>query len=254
MKVLVAGATGAIGRRLVRRLAAGGHEVVGMTRSAEKSEAIAALGATPAVADALDAGVRRFLAQSYAGWPYARSGGMVKDEEAPLDDEPPKSVSQTLAAIRHLERAVTGADWTEGIVLRYGGFYGPGTSMDSGGEQREAVRRRQFPVVGGGAGMISLIHVDDGAAATVAALERAAPGVYNIAEGPVAFAEFLPEVARQLGAKRPWRVPRWVGRLAAGEAATVMMTELRGASSAKAKRELGWAPAHSWRDSLVASA
>jgi nucleoside-diphosphate-sugar epimerase len=312
MKVLVAGATGAIGRRLVPRLVAAGHEVVGMTRSGAKQEAIVAMGAEPAVADALDpdqvaravaeaepeavvheltalsgsldlrnidrtfattnrlrtegtdhllsaaraAGVRRFLAQSYAGWPYERSGAPVKDEEAALDADPPPSVRQTLGAIRHLERAVTEACWTEGIVLRYGGFYGPGTSLDRDGEQLEAIRKRRFPVVGGGAGVTSFVHVEDAAEATVAALERAAPGIYNIVDDePAAVSEWLPEVARQLGAKPPRRVPRWLGRLLAGEAAAIMMTEVRGASNAKAKRQLGWRPEHpSWRDSLAAPA
>lgn len=163
---------------------------------------------------------------------------------------------QTLDAIRHLERAVTEAEWTEGIVLRYGGFYGPETSMDRGGEQLEAIRKRRFPVVGGGAGVTSFVHVEDAAEATVAALERGAPGVYNVVDDePAAVSEWLPEVARQLGAKPPRRVPRWLGRLFAGEAAAVMMTEVRGASNAKAKRELGWRPAHpSWRGSLVAAA
>lgn len=309
MKVLVAGATGAIGRQLVPRLVANGHEVVGMTRSEAKVEEVRALGARPVVADALDpeqvaaavassepeaivhqltalsgdldlrnldrtfattnrlriegtdhllsaaraAGVRRFLAQSFAGWPYARTGGPVKDEEAPLDDDPPASVRETIAAIRHLERAVSEADWTEGIVLRYGGFYGPGTSAAPGGEQFEAIRRRRFPVIGGGAAVTSFIHVEDAADATVAALERGRRGFYNVADDePAPVREWLPEIARQIGAKPPRRIPRWLGRLLAGEAAVVMMTELRGASNEKAKRELGWAPKHpSWRQGAV---
>jgi nucleoside-diphosphate-sugar epimerase len=309
MKVLVAGATGAIGRQLVPKLVANGHEVVGMTRSEAKADMVRALGARPAVADALDpeqvaaavaasepeaiihqltalsggldlrnldrtfaatsrlrtegtdhllsaaraAGVRRFLAQSFAGWPYARSGGPVKDEEAPLDDDPPASARQMLAAIRHLERAVTEADWTEGVVLRYGGFYGPGTSLAPGGEQFEAIGKRRFPVVGGGGGVTSLIHIEDAADATVAALERARPGIYNITDDePAPFGVWVPEVARQIGAKPPLRIPRWVGRLLAGEAAVVMMTEVRGASNEKAKRELGWAPRHpSWRQGVA---
>jgi nucleoside-diphosphate-sugar epimerase len=309
MKVLVAGATGAIGRQLVPRLVANGHEVVGMTRSEAKADEVRALGAKPAVADALDpdqvaaavaasepeaivhqltalsgdldlrnldrtfattnrlrtegtdhllsaaraAGVRRFVAQSFAGWPYARSGGPVKDEEAPLDEDPPASARETIAAIRHLERAVSEADWTEGIVLRYGGFYGPGTSAAPGGEQFEAIRKRRFPIVGGGAGVTSFIHIEDAADATVAALERGRSGFYNIADDePAPIHEWLPEVARRIGAKPPRRIPRWLGRLLAGEAAVVMMTELRGASNEKAKRELGWVPKHpSWSQGIA---
>jgi 2-alkyl-3-oxoalkanoate reductase len=313
MKVLVAGATGAIGKQLVPKLVASGHEVVGMTRSEAKAGAVRALGAKPAIADALDpeavaaavaasepeaivheltglsgnlgnlrnldrsfaatnrlrtegtdhllsaaraAGVRRFLAQSYAGWPYARSGGPIKDEEAPLDDDPPASARRTIAAIRHLEQAVTEADGIEGIVLRYGGFYGPGTSIAPGGEQLEAIRKRQFPVVGGGAGITSFVHIEDAAEATVAALERARPGIYNIVDDePAEVREWLPEVASRIGAKPPWQVPRWVGRLLAGEAATTMMTEVRGASNEKAKRELGWVPGHpSWREGIPEAA
>lgn len=309
MKVLVAGATGAIGRQLVPKLVANGHEVIGMTRSEAKADEVRALGARPAVADALDpdqvaaavaasepeaiihqltalsgdldlrnldrtfvetnrlrtegtdhllsaaraAGVRRFLAQSFAGWPYARSGGPVKDEEAPLDDDPPASVRETIAAIRHLERAVSEADRMEGIVLRYGGFYGPGTSAAPGGEQFEAIRKRRFPVIGGGAAVTSFIHIEDAADATVAALERGRPGFYNVADDePAPIHEWLPEVARLIGAKPPRRIPRWLGRLLAGEAAVVMMTELRGASNEKAKRELGWVPRRSsWRQGVA---
>lgn len=313
MKVLVAGATGAIGRQVVPRLVAGGHEVIGMTRSEAKTDAVRALGARVAIADALDpeqvaaavaasepeaivheltglseslgnlrnldrafaatnrlrtegtdhllsaaraAGVRRFLAQSYAGWPYARSGGPVKDEEAPLDDDPPASARQTIAAIRYVEHAVSEADWTEGVVLRYGGFYGPGTSIAPGGEQLEAIRKRRFPVVGGGGGITSFLHIEDAAEATVAALERGRPGIYNIVDDePAAVREWLPEVAHRIGAKPPRHVPRWLGRLLAGEAATVMMTEVRGASNEKAKRELGWVPGHpSWRQGIPEAA
>ncbi|HYG96528.1 MAG TPA: NAD(P)-dependent oxidoreductase [Solirubrobacterales bacterium] len=309
MKVLVAGATGAIGKQLVPKLVANGHAVVGMTRSEAKADEVRRLGAEPAIADALDpeqvaaavaasepeaivheltalsgdldlrnldrtfaltnrlrtegtdhllsaaraAGVERFLAQSFAGWPYARSGGPVKDEQAPLDNDPPASAREMLAAIRHLERAVTEATWTEGIVLRYGGFYGPGTSLAPGSEQFEAIRKRRYPVVGGGEGVTSFVHVEDAAEATVLALERARPGIYNIVDDdPAPVREWLPEVARQVGAKPPLRVPRWLGRLLAGEAATVMMTEVRGASNEKAKRELGWAPGRSsWRQGLA---
>jgi nucleoside-diphosphate-sugar epimerase len=310
MKVLVAGAAGAMGKQLLPRLAAAGHEVVGMTRSAGKADLVRELGAEPAVADALDAeavaqavagaepeaivheltalsgsldlrhfdrafeptnrlrieatdhllsagravGVRRFVAQSFAGWPYARSGGPVKSESDPLDPEPVASMRRALEAIRHLEDAVTGADWTAGIVLRYGGFYGPGTSLAPGGESSEMIRSRKFPVVGDGAGVWSFIHIADAADATVAALERGRPGIYNVVDDePAAVREWLPALAVAFGAKSPRRVPRWAGRLLAGEAATVMMTEIRGASNEKAKRELGWRPRHpSWREGIAA--
>jgi nucleoside-diphosphate-sugar epimerase len=191
-------------------------------------------------------GVRRFLAQSYAGWPYAREGAAVKDEAAPLDPNPPEVMREGLAAIRHLETAVVGAEWTEGIVLRYGGFYGPGTSLDGpGSEHIEAIRKRQFPLIGDGAGVWSFIHIEDAAEATVAALERGCRGLYNIVDDePGRVSDWLPTLAQAIGAKPPWRVPRWLGRLLGGEAVTMMMTEIRGASNAKAKRELGWTPRH----------
>jgi nucleoside-diphosphate-sugar epimerase len=309
MKVLVAGATGALGRQLVPKLAARGHEVFGMTRSESKRELIRGLGATPVVADALDPeavakavaesdpevivhqltalsssidmrhfdrdleltnrlrtegtdhllaagraiGVKRFVAQSFAGWPFARSGGPVKSEDDPLDPAPPPGMRRALEAIRHLEAAVTGAEWTTGIVLRYGGFYGPGTSIAPEGEHFELIRKRRFPVVGDGGGVWSFIHIEDAADATVAAVEHGSRGIYNVVDDePAPVAEWLPAIARSVGAKPPRRVPRWLGRLLAGEVATVMMTEVRGASNAKAKRELGWRPAHpSWRGVLA---
>lgn len=312
MKVLVAGATGAIGKQLVPRLRADGHEVTAITRSDARRAEVEALGATPVLADALDpeqvasavaaaepeaivheltalsgsldlrhfdrdfeltnrlrteatdhllsagraAGVRRFVAQSYAGWPYARVGGPVKSEEDPLDPEPAAPMRRALEAIRHLEAAVTGAEWTEGIVLRYGGLYGPGTSMAPGGEHLELIRKRGFPVVGSGAGVWSFVHVADAADATAAALTHGGRGVYNVVDDePAPVAEWLPTLAAELGAKPPRRVPRWLGRLLAGEAAVVMMTEVRGASNEKAKRELGWLPAHpSWRQGVVGAA
>jgi nucleoside-diphosphate-sugar epimerase len=312
MRILVAGATGALGKQLVPRLVARGHDVTGLTRSSVKQDAVRQLGARPVVADALDPeavagavaaaepevivhqltalsgqtdlrhfdrwfaltnrlrtegtdhllaagraiGLRRFVAQSYAGWPFAREGGAVKVEDDPLDPSPAGNMKETLAAIRHLEAAVTGADWTEGVVLRYGSFYGPGTSFASDGESLEQIRRRRFPVVGDGGGIWSFVHVADAADATVAAVEHGRRGVYNVVDDePAPVGEWLPAVAGALGAKRPRHVPRWVGRLAAGEAAAVMMTEMRGASNAKAKRELGWEPAHaSWREGMVAEA
>jgi nucleoside-diphosphate-sugar epimerase len=312
MKVLVAGATGALGKQLVPRLVAAGHEVVGMSRSAYKQDAIRAMGASPAIADALDpeqvartvaeaqpdvivhqltalsgsldlrhfdrdfaltnrlrtegtdhllaagraVGMRRFVAQSFTGWPFARSGGPIKTEEDPLDPTPPEAMSRTLDAIRYLEDAVTNASWTEGIVLRYGGFYGPGTSLGPDGELVELIRKRRFPVVGNGAGVWSFIHIEDAAEATVAGIERGRTGVYNIVDDePAATSEWLPAVAAALGAKPPRHVPRLLGRLVGGEAAAVMMTEMRGASNAKAKRELGWQPHHpSWREGFAEAA
>ena len=200
------------------------------------------------------AGTVRFIAQSYTSWPYARTGGPVKSEEDPLDPTPAREMRESIAAIRHLETAVTGADWTEGIVLRYGAFYGPGTSLSAGGEQLEMVRKRKYPVVGNGAGMWSFVHIADAADATVAAVERGRRGIYNVVDDdPAPVAEWLPALANAIGAPKPWRVPRFVGRVVAGETAVVMMTEMRGASNAKAKRELDWTPGHpSWREGFAA--
>jgi nucleoside-diphosphate-sugar epimerase len=183
-------------------------------------------------------------------------GGPVKTEEDPLDDSPPASISETLAAIKHVERVVIEADGIDGVVLRYGGFYGPGTSLASGGEQFEAIRERKFPVVGDGAGVWSFIEIRDAADATVAAIERGEPGIYNIVDDdPAPVSEWLPAAAKAVGAKPPRRFPRWLARILAGEAMTSMMTETRGASNEKAKRELGWTPAHpSWRQGFAAAA
>jgi nucleoside-diphosphate-sugar epimerase len=200
-------------------------------------------------------GVRRFVAQGIGSYgAYARTGGPVKSEEAPLDPTPAREMRETLAAVGHLEQAVLGAGWTEGIVLRYGVFYGPGTSMAPGEEQFELVRKRKFPLVGDSGGIWSFIHVADAAEATMAAIERGSRGVYNVVDDdPAPVAEWLPALAQELGAKRPMRVPRFIGRLFAGEAGVVMMTDVRGASNAKAKRELAWTPAHSsWRQGFAA--
>jgi nucleoside-diphosphate-sugar epimerase len=309
MKVFVAGATGAIGRELVPRLVDAGHVVHGMTHRPENRALLEELGATPVVADALDAaqvaravaeaepdaivheltaigdvdtrhmeksfaltnrlrtegtdhllsagqavGVERFVAQSHI-MAYARTGGAVKTEEDPDDRAPTAGIRPNLEALEHLEEAVLDASWTEGVVLRYGWFYGPGTSMARGSEQAEMIRRRKFPVVADGGAVWSWIHVADAAAATVAAVERGARGTYNVVDDdPATVAEWLPALAGELGAKPPRRVPRFVGRLFAGETGVVMMTELRGASNAKAKRELDWRPAHpSWREGLAAA-
>jgi nucleoside-diphosphate-sugar epimerase len=200
-------------------------------------------------------GARRFVAQSYAGWPAERSGGPVKDENAPFDLDPPEALRGMMAAIRHLEGAVTGATWLEGVVLRYGGFYGPGTTLsaDPAASHTAAIRKRQFPVVGDGGGIWSFIHVADAAAATAVAVEHGERGVYNVVDDePAPARSWMPELARVLGAKPPRRVPRWLGRILAGEAATIMMTEVRGASNEKAKRELGWKPRYaSWRQGFA---
>jgi 2-alkyl-3-oxoalkanoate reductase len=196
-------------------------------------------------------GARRFIAQSFAGWPFERTGGPVKTEEDPLQASPPKSFSRSLGAIRYVEETVTRADAIEGVVLRYGAFYGPGTSLavNPDGEQIEMVRKRRLPVIGSGAGIWSLVHIQDAASATAAAVERGEPGVYNVVDDePVPVSVLFPELAEAIGAKPPRHLPRWVGRLIAGEGATIMMTEARGASNAKAKRELGWELRYpSWR-------
>jgi nucleoside-diphosphate-sugar epimerase len=196
-------------------------------------------------------GARRFIAQSFAGWPFERTGGPVKTEEDPLASNPPKSVSETLGAIKYLERVVTEAEGIEGVALRYGGFYGPSTSiaLNPDGEQVAMLRKRRLPVIGNGAGIWSFVHIADAAAATVAALDHGEPGVYNVVDDePATAAAILPDLAKAIGADPPRRIPRWLGRLIAGEGNTIMMTEVRGASNEKAKRELRWEPRYpSWR-------
>ncbi|MEV6372402.1 NAD-dependent epimerase/dehydratase family protein [Micromonospora musae] len=308
MRVLVAGATGAMGRQLVPRLVDAGHEVFAMVRGESGSAGAARSGAVPVVADALDrnqveaavrqaapevivhqltaighvdtrhfersfaatdrlriegtdnllaaarmAGVRRVVAQSNGAFTYDRTGGPVKTEQDPLDRAPIGQMASMIAAVEHLEKAVLGAAWTEGVVLRYGAFYGPGTSMAPGSPQVEMIRKRKFPVVGDGGGVWSFVHIADAAEATVAAVANGDRGVYNIVDDdPAPVAEWLPELAAMLGARKPMRVPRLIGRLAAGQAGVVLMTELRGASNAKAKRELGWHPTHpTWRQGLL---
>jgi nucleoside-diphosphate-sugar epimerase len=310
MKIFVAGATGALGRPLIKQLVERGHEVTGMTRSESKRELVSELGARPVVADALDpdgvaravaeaepdvivhqltaigqfnprhlerdfaptnrlrtegtdhllaagraVGLKRFVAQSFAPWPYARTGGMVKSEDDPLDTTPPAQVRTTGEAIKYLEKAVTGAEWTEGIALRYGGFYGPGTSigLDPPGEQIEMIKQRKFPLAGKGTGVWSFIHIEDAASATVEAVEHGTRGVYNVVDDePAPISEWLPMLAKTLGAKPPRHVPLWLARLAGGKVTEVMMSDLRGSSNAKAKRELGWKPRYpSWRDGFV---
>jgi nucleoside-diphosphate-sugar epimerase len=202
------------------------------------------------LAAARSAGVRKFVAQSFAGWPYARVGGPVKTEEDPLDPSPPERLRDTLDAIRHLESAVLSAGDIDGVVLRYGGFYGPQSSISPEGEIVAMVRKRRFPIVGDGAGVWSFVHLDDVATATAAAIERGAPGIYNIVDDePARVADWLPVLAAAAGAKPPRHVPVWLGRLAVGPQGVAMMTEIRGASNAKTKRELGWQLIHpSWRE------
>jgi 2-alkyl-3-oxoalkanoate reductase len=303
MRVFVAGASGAIGSRLVPKLVQRGHEVVGSSRSPEKSDQLAALGAEPVVLDLLDpaavgkavsaarpeaiihqatalsglsdvknpdrsfaqtnrlrtegtdallaaareAGVGRFVAQSFAGWPYAREGGQVKTEDDPLDPTPVPTMRETLDGIRHLERAAVDAG---GVALRYGGFYG-----SPGDAQIELVRKRRFPIVGDGGGVWSFVHLDDAATATALALEQGATGIYNIVDDePAPVSEWLPALAKAIDAKPPRRVPRWLARILAGEAGVALMTEIRGASNVKAKRELGWALLYpSWRQGFPAA-
>jgi nucleoside-diphosphate-sugar epimerase len=196
------------------------------------------------LAAAREAGTRRFIAQGYTGWPNIREGGPVKTEEDPLDPHPPAAMAETLRAIRHVEQTVSG--FPGGVVLRYGGFYGPGASESMLGP----VRKRQLPVIGGGTGVWSFCHIEDAATATAAAVTRGAPGIYNIVDDdPAPVADWLPFLASCLGAKPPLRVPARLGRLLAGEAVVSMMTEIRGSSNKKAKRELGWSPRYaSWRD------
>ena len=305
MRIFLAGATGAIGQRLVPLLVDAGHEVVGSTRTPAKVDGLRLAGATPVVLDgsdgdavrrtvheaepevvihqmtalsgnldlrhfadsfaetnrlrtetadimikaAVDAGARRFIAQSFAGWPNEQSGGPVKTEEAPLNTNPPKQVRETLGAILHLESVTTGTPGIEGLALRYGGFYGPGNALGKGGMMLDAVVKRQMPIVGGGSGIWSFLHIEDAAQATALAVERGVPGIYNIVDDePAPVSEWLPYLADVLGARPPRRVPAWLARLIVGEAAVSMMTKIRGSSNAKAKRELGWKLHYpSWR-------
>jgi nucleoside-diphosphate-sugar epimerase len=204
-------------------------------------------GTNALIAAAHECDVSRFVAQSFAGWPYARVGGPVKTEEDPLDPEPAAEMRESLAAIEHLEAAVVAEG---GIALRYGGFYG---SPDD--SQLELVRKRRFPLVGDGGAVWSFIHLDDAASATLLALEQGKPGIYNIVDDdPAPVREWLPALAAVLGAKPPRKVPRWLARLVAGESGVVLMTEARGASNAKAKSELGWTLRYpSWRQGFPAA-
>jgi 2-alkyl-3-oxoalkanoate reductase len=199
------------------------------------------------LAAALVAGARKFVAQSYAGWPYARTGGPVKTEEDPLDPDPPAVFRTSLAAIRHIESTVPHSPGIQGIVLRYGSFYGPGTS---GEWMLDQISHHRLPVIGTGAAVWSFIHIDDVATATLAAVEGGHSGVYNIADDePAPVSEWLPALARMVGAKPPIHIPAWIGRLLVGEAGVIMMTEARGSANQKAKHALDWTPRwKTWRD------
>jgi len=198
---------------------------------------------------ARDVGVRRFIAQSYCGWTFARGGDPIKSENEALDPEPPQEMRRTLDAIQYLERTVIGSAAPEGIVLRYGSFYGAGTGMLEPA-MIDLVRRRRMPLLGDGGGWWSFLHVEDAASAAVAAIDRGKAGqIYNIVDDePAQVKEWLPALASMLGARPPLHIPAWIGRLIAGEHMVSMMTQVRAASNAKAKRELGWRPAHrTWR-------
>jgi 2-alkyl-3-oxoalkanoate reductase len=297
MRVFVAGASGALGSRLVPQLIDAGHEVIGTHNSPASAQSLEALGAEPVRLDLLDAravrtavldsrpdaivhqatalanvrfgrsldktfaptnrlrtegtdallaaaraaGVRRFIAQSFAPYLYARQGGPVKTESDPVDAAPPPNTGRTFAAINYLEKATTEYG---GIALRYGGFYG---AANDG--LIKPVRKRLYPIVGDGGGIFSWLHLDDGAAATVLALEHRGPAIYNIVDDePAPTRDWLPVLASALGAKPPRHAPTWLARLLAGPAAAVLATQARGSSNAKAKRELGWTPRYpTWR-------
>jgi 2-alkyl-3-oxoalkanoate reductase len=309
VRVFVAGASGAIGRPLVRRLVAAGHEVTGITRSEARAEEVRAAGARAAVVDVFDtdalraavtgaraevlvhqltalpermdfrkqdlytatnrlrtegtrnlleaaraAGARRFVSQSIA-FAYRNDGPPVKTEDDPILEEASGPFASVVRALHEMESAVLGADGLDGLVLRYGFFYGPGTHYGSDGTLVADVRRRRMPIVGKGTGVFSFIHVDDAADATVAAIERGAPGIYNVTDDePAPMSEWVPVLAEAAGAKRPLRVPVWLAKLVAGKQVGDFALELRGASNEKAKRELGWQPAHpSWRTGFAES-
>lgn len=310
MKVFVAGATGVIGRPLLDRLLAAGHEVTAMTRSEERATGLRERGAGAVVCDAFDApavtraivaagpevvvhqltdlptvikpraygkalagtnrlreetgatfaraareaGARRLVAQSIS-FLLAPEGPRVRDEEARPWDDGPEPFGGAVRAALALEQAVTGEPGLEGIVLRYGFFYGPGTSYGPGGGITHEVARRRFPVIGDGGGVFSFVHVDDAADATVLALDRGAPGVFNVTDDePAAMRDWLPVFAQATGAAKPRRVPLWIARVLAGPYFPQAAVSMRGAANEKARRELGWEPAHSsWRTGFAAS-
>jgi nucleoside-diphosphate-sugar epimerase len=198
-------------------------------------------------------GTRRLIAQSYCGWPYAMKGGPVKTEEDPLDPKPPENFTKTLAAIRYLEEKANSTKFLDVLALRYGWFYGPGTAIGKGGTVLKMVKQRRLPVMGGGGGVWSFIHLLDAARATVAAMSRGAPGVYNVVDDePAKVATWLPVLAKAVEANPPYKIPYWLGEIIIGKAGMPIMTQVRGGSNAKAKRELNWTPVYpSWRIGFV---
>lgn len=312
MKIFVAGAGGAIGKRLVPLLASRGHQVTAATRTAAKGDVLRGMGAEPVILDGLyrdavmravsrahpdvivhemtalasmrnlkhfdaefaltnrlrtegteylvaaaqAAGTRRLVVQSYTGWPNAREGSRIKSEGDALDCDPPKAMTQSLAAIRKLEDLALQARGISGTALRYGSLYGPGTSISPRGEIVRLIRKRQFPIVGDGAGVWSFLHIDDAAEATRIAIETNLPGIYNIVDDePAEVSVWLPELARAVGANSPRRIPAWLARWMLGESGVSMMTRIRGSSNAKAKRVLGWHPHYAtWREGFHALA
>ena len=306
MRILLAGASGAIGRTLIPLLVEQQHEVFGLFRNPAHRDLVQSLGATPVIADVFDGqainarfdeirpqavihqltaipqridlrhmqrdfemtnrlrtegtrnlasaavrvGVERFLAQSFAGWPYARRGITLKTEEDDLDPTPPPQMKATLDAIEMLEHTVLREKGFTGIVLRYGPFYGPYSSIAKDGTTTEDVRRRKIPIVGQGTGVFSFIHLHDAATATVAALTQAQHGIYNIVDDdPAPVMEWLPWLAQCVGAPPPRHVPNWLAKLLIGEHAVAMMNDIRGVSNTKARGELNWAPRwSSWKE------
>jgi nucleoside-diphosphate-sugar epimerase len=309
MRVMVAGATGALGKALVPQLVAAGHEVAGTTRSEAHKDAVAAAGAKPIVMDGLDyksvlsamqealpdvvihqltslkgagdlkrfdkefaatnrlrtegtdhllaamrqVGAPRMVAQSYTGWPNERRGTWVKSELDPLDDHPTKQSRQTHAAIRYVEDTVLSAEGIAGVVLRYGTFYGPGTGLARGGDLVDLIQKRKLPVVGGGAGVWSFVHIEDAAAATVLATARGATGVYNVVDDePAAVSVWLPHLAAAVGAKPPRHIPTWLAKPMIGEHGISVMTQSRGSSNDKAKSDLDWTLRYpTWREGFT---
>lgn len=305
MRILLAGASGAIGQTLIPLLVQHQHEVFGAFRNPSHSERVQALGATPVVLDALDgqavndrmaeirpqvvihqltaippridlrhfdrdfeltnrlrtegtrnlttaavrAGAERFLAQSFTGWPYARRGIRLKTEEDDLDPSPPPKMKTTLDALEMLEHTVLREQGLTGIVLRYGPFYGPHSSIALDGTLVEDIRRNKLPIIGQGTGVWSFLHLHDAATATLAALTRAQRGLYNIVDDdPAPVSEWLPYLAQCVGAKPPRHVPNWLAKILIGEHAVALMNDIRGVSNAKARKELEWTPRwSSWR-------
>jgi len=304
MRVFVAGASGAIGRPLVRQLVAAGHEVTGMTRREDRAEEIREAGASAVVCDALDAaaleaavrgagpeavvhlltalpprldykaddplgptnrirregtrnllaaataaGARRLVAESFAPL-YAQEGGWVKEEGDELFLDGPEPFGAAATALADLERQVLEAEGIEGIVLRFGWLYGPGTYFDRDGSQTAEALKRRLPVVGKGDGTYSFVHVEDAASAAATAVEGGRPGIYNVSDDePAPMREWVPVFCEAVGAKKPRRVPIWLVRFIAGAGAAAMAAQVRGASNAKAKAELGWRPRYpSWRE------